>query len=251
MILRNKLLQFMLFFMFCPMLYIHAQPRIRSNFNKDWKFYLGDEKEAKNAIFDDSKWRSLKLPHDWSIEMPFDSASPTGIGGGALRGGIGWYRKTFILPVLQKEEHFFIEFDGVYRNSEVWINGHYLGMRPNGYISFEYDITPYLKFGQEKNVISVKVDNAQQPNSRWYSGSGIYRNVWLVSTGNIIVDHWGTFVTTPKVAKGAATVNIKIQLKNLSGISQDIGVSTIIYNANGKEVARTSPAHISIENKKR
>ena len=191
--------------------------------------------------------RSLNLPHDWSIELPFDSTSPTGNGGGALRGGTGWYRKTFTLPTAQYGKHFFIHFDGVYRNSEVWVNGNYLGLRPNGYISFEYDITPYLKFGAAKNVIAVKVDNSKQPNSRWYSGSGIYRNVWLVSTNDIIVDNWGTFVTTPKVTTQSATVNIKTTFKNFSGSYQNIIATTVVYNAAGTEVAKKILPNFSLD----
>src|SRR5690349_1917353 len=125
-----------------------AQPnfvRTRS-FNDGWKFFLGDA-PADEPSFEDNSWRKLNLPHDWSIEMPFDSASPTGTGGGALRGGTGWYRKTFTIPAIDKGKAIAITFDGVYRNSEMWINGHYLGKRPNGYISFQYDITHYLKYG--------------------------------------------------------------------------------------------------------
>ncbi len=105
-----------------------------------------------------------------------------------------------------KGKKVFIDFDGIYRNAEVWINGHSLGMRPNGYISYRYDLTPYLVFDHKNNVIAVKVDNSKQPNSRWYSGSGIYRNVWMVTTNNLHVDHWGTFVTTPRVNKDSASV---------------------------------------------
>ncbi|MES1226912.1 MAG: sugar-binding domain-containing protein, partial [Bacteroidota bacterium] len=150
-----------------------------ASFNKDWKFYLGDANDAASETFNDASWRKLQLPHDWSIELPFDSTSPTGTGGGALRGGMGWYRKTFTIPVSAKGKNIFIDFDGVYCNSEVFINGHSLGIRPNGFISFRYNLTPYLKFSAQ-NTIAVKVDNSHQPNSRWYSGSGIYRNVWLV-----------------------------------------------------------------------
>ncbi len=227
---------------------ISAQEQTRSkvNFDKGWTFYLGDDKSASYPSFDDGNWRKLNLPHDWSIELPFDSTSPSGVGGGALRGGIGWYRKTFTLPSTEKEKHFFIDFDGVYRNSEVWINGHYLGLRPYGFISFEYDITQYLKFGTDKNVIAVRVDNSKQPNSRWYSGSGIYRNVWLVSTNDIIVNHWGTFVTTPKVSSQSATVNIKTTFNNLTDIYQTISATTVLYNNDGVEVARESVNNISV-----
>ncbi len=154
---------------------------------------------ANGPAFDDSHWRTLSLPHDWSIEGKFDRKNPAGTGGGALPGGLGWYRKTFTVPASSKGKNVFIDFDGVYRNSEVWINGHSLGMRPSGYISFRYDLTPYLKYGDEKNTIVVKVDNSQQPNSRWYSGSGIYRNVWLVTTNPVFIGQWGTIITTPTI----------------------------------------------------
>src|SRR4029079_7249940 len=124
----------------------------------------------------------------------------------ALRGGTGWYRKTFSLPVTATQQHIFIDFDGVYMNAEVFINGHSLGIRPYGYSSFQYDLTPYLKYGNEKNVIAVKVDNSKQPNSRWYSGSGIYRNVWLTTVDKLHLYHWGTYVTTPQISENWARV---------------------------------------------
>ena len=134
--------------------------RIIESFNKDWKFNLGDESAARESNYNDGNWRSLQLPHDWSIEGKFDPKNPATTGGGALPGGIGWYRKTFVLPATFQHNNVFIDFDGVYLNSEVWINGYYLGLRPYGYSSFRYDLTPYLKFGNEKNVIAVKVDNS-------------------------------------------------------------------------------------------
>src|SRR5439155_16262453 len=115
------------------------------------------------------------------------------------------------LPADTKTKKIFIDFDGVYMNSEVWINGHSLGIRPNGYISFRYELTPYLKFGNEKNILAVKVDNSKQPNSRWYSGSGIYRNVWLVTTNKIHIDYWGTFITSPGISNNEAIVNVLIK----------------------------------------
>ncbi|HEY9048317.1 MAG TPA: sugar-binding domain-containing protein, partial [Ohtaekwangia sp.] len=151
--------------------------RVTGALTDEWKFQLSDTIEASSANFDDSKWRVLNLPHDWSIEGEFSEKNPAGVGGGALPGGIGWYRKSFVLPPEDKDKNIFIRFDGVYRNSEVWINGTSLGKRPNSYISFEYDLTPYLDFTGKQNVLAVKVDNSQQPNSRWYSGSGIYRDV--------------------------------------------------------------------------
>jgi beta-galactosidase len=210
------------------------------NFTKDWRFNLGDAKNAQDVAFDDSKWRSLNLPHDWSIEGEFSEKNPATPGGGALPGGIGWYRKTFTVSETEKDKLIFIDFDGVYRNSEVWINGHYLGLRPNGYISFRYDLTPYLRYGGEKNIIAVKVDNSKQPNSRWYSGSGIYRNVWLVFTNKVFIDHWGTCVTTPEVSGKSAKMNVKTKVRNTSGKEQEITLNTLIYNADEKKVAHIS-----------
>jgi beta-galactosidase len=214
-----------------------AQSRLIESFDNNWGFFLSDSADKKNENPVDVLWRKIKLPHDWSIEGKFDEHSPATTGGGALTGGIGWYRKSFTLPLSSKGKNVFIDFDGVYLNSEVWINGHYLGIRPYGFSSFRYDLTPYLKFGDEINSISVKVDNSKQPNSRWYSGSGIYRNVWLVTANKIFTDHWGSFITTPKVNKQSATVNLQLKINNTSGGKKNISVSTTIYNKEGKEVA--------------
>ncbi|TDH26472.1 DUF4982 domain-containing protein [Segetibacter sp. 3557_3] len=211
------------------------------NFNKTWQFYYADtvdkNDQYKDAGFNSGAWRTLNLPHDWSIEGAFDRRNPATPEGGALPGGIGWYRKRFNLPATSKGKLVSIEFDGVYQRSEVWINDHYLGLRPNGYISFSYDLTPYLKFG-EPNVIAVKVDNSKQPNSRWYSGSGIYRNVRLITTSPVAVQQWGTFVSTPVVNKGLATVVVQTSLKSAGAGSVGFIVETIIRNATGKEVTR-------------
>ena len=217
-----------------------SNARTRISFNSGWKFNLGDVTNTVGDNFNDNNWRSLNLPHDWSIELPFDSTSPTGVGGGALRGGTGWYRKTFTLPVADEGKNIFIDFDGVYCNSEVWINGHSLGVRPNGYISFRYDLTPHLKYGAEKNVIAVKVDNSKQPNSRWYSGSGIYRNVWMVKTGKVYIDNWGTFISMPNVSNSEATVSISTTIVNATGSNKPLALTTILYNAAGKVVAQAS-----------
>jgi len=213
---------------------LHAQTRTIFKFTRDWKFMLGDDSNARAVSYNDAGWRSLNLPHDWSIELPFDSTSPTGNGGGALRGGTGWYRKTFTLPVTAIGKKIFIDFDGVYMNSEVFLNGHSLGVRPNGYISFQYDLTPYLNYGSVKNVIAVRVDNSRQPNSRWYSGSGIYRNVWLVTTGKIYIGHWGTHLTTPEVNDQQAEVNLDVHIVNPAAAYTRIIVRTSLYDAAAK-----------------
>jgi beta-galactosidase len=218
----------------------NSRPGKRVSFNQDWRFQLGDVPQGQDATLNDSAWRRLNLPHDWSIEGEFSEKHPTGTGGGALPGGVGWYRKTFALPLTAKGKLIFIEFDGVYRNSEVWLNGHYLGKRPYGYSTFEYELTPHLIYGAKPNVIAVKVDNSQQPNSRWYSGSGIYRNVWLTELDPVHVEHWGTFVTTPEVSEQSATVAIKTKVNNRSNSSAPVDLTTIIQDAGGREVARVT-----------
>ena len=237
------LLVVMLVVLWNSLAFANARPGKTINFNNGWRFNLGDVTNGQTPDLDDSKWRALNLPHDWSIEGEFSEKNPAGFGGGALPGGIGWYRKTFMLPASANGKSVFIDFDGVYRNSEVWINGHYLGKRPYGYISFEYDLTPYLNYGAQENVIAVKVDNSQQPNSRWYSGSGIYRNVWLTTVDKLHVDHWGTYITTPRVSEGSAAISIKTSVRNASENAQSFTLRTIIYDANGKEVARTDSKH--------
>ena len=222
----------------------NSRPGSTNSFNRDWRFHLGDIANGQDPGIDDSQWRRLNLPHDWSIEGEFDEKNPAGIGGGALPGGIGWYRKNFNVPATAQGKLVFIDFDGVYRNSEVWLNGHYLGKRPYGYISFQYELTPYLRFGGERNVIAVRVDNSQQPNSRWYSGSGIYRNVWLTVTDKTYVDHWGTYLTTPEVTEQKATINLKTKLRNATDSDAPITLTTIISDAQGRQVARASADNV-------
>jgi len=203
--------------------------------DRDWKFFLGDEKTASEINFNDAQWRMLDLPHDWSIEGEFKSTEPTGGGGGYLPTGIGWYRKQFTLPSSVRGKQVSIQFDGVYMNSEVWINGHHLGKRPNGYISFVYDLTPYLTPG--KNTLAVRVDNSEQPNSRWYSGSGIYRHVWLNITNPLHIAQWGTYVTTPEVSAANATVSVKTKIENNGAVMANTILTSTIIDENGHEVA--------------
>jgi beta-galactosidase len=213
--------------------------RVRSDFGESWKFSLNaDSIAAHMPGFNDSAWRSLDIPHDWSIEGEFSETNPATAGGGALPGGIGWYRKSFILPEIDSAKIFYIDFDGVYRNSEVWINGQYLGKRPYGYSSFRYNLTPWLHFRKETNVVAVKVDNSKQPNSRWYSGSGIYRNVWLVKTGKVHVDHWGTQVLSPAVSEKIASISIKTLLRNTTSTPVDGILETRIMDQNGASVLK-------------
>ena len=187
------------------------QGRQRQNFDADWLFILGDSAQMSQVDYNDSFWRRLDVPHDWAIEGDFYAGNPSGAGGGALPGGIGWYRKSFFLPA--GRENVFLEFDGVYMNSTVYVNGQEVGFRPYGYSSFEYDITPFVHEGQ--NVVAVRVDNSDQPNSRWYSGCGIYRHVWLTRTNPIHVKHWGVYIHDGKVEVDYENpTNQKVTVKN-------------------------------------
>ena len=223
----------------------NSRPGLRMSFNRDWRFQLGDLANGQDGSLNDAQWRQLDLPHDWSVEGEFSEKHPAGTGGGALPGGIGWYRKTFTLPASVRGKLVFIEFDGVYRNSEVWINGHYLGKRPYGYSSFAYELTPHLVYGPKTNVLAVKVDNSQQPNSRWYSGSGIYRNVWLTTVDPVHIEHWGTYVTTPEVNQQTATVSIKTKVANRSNSAAPVNLTTIIEDENGRDVARVTDKNVT------
>lgn len=184
----------------------------RQDFTAGWTFHLGDDSAASRPDYDDTAWRILNLPHDWAIEGEFSRDNPSGTGGGALPGGIGWYRKTFTVDKADEGKRLYIDFDGVYMNSEVFINGHSLGVRPYGYVSFSYDLTPYIKWGG-KNVVAVRVDNGEQPNSRWYSGCGIYRNVWLTKLNPVHIAQWGTFITAEDVLKNSARLNIRTKIQ--------------------------------------
>jgi len=210
-----------------------------NDFTESWKFFLGDDSLASNEKYDDSSWRTLNLPHDWSIEADFSANNPATPGGGALPGGIGWYRKVFVADRSFENKDLYIDFDGVYRNSRVWINGQLLGERPYGYSSFRYDLTPYIKKG-EKNVIAVRVDNSKQPNSRWYSGSGIFRNVWLVAVDPVHVDQWGTYITTTDVSTQSAKIKIATRIKNTTKEKSNVELLTTLLDANGKKITQTS-----------
>lgn len=218
----------------------------KSLFTESWKFSLDAPDDAYIVELDDSDWRELDLPHDWSIEGEFSKDHPAGYGGGALPGGIGWYRKTFMLSEEDKDKIIYIDFDGVYHESEVYINGHFLGKRPNGYISFRYELTDHLRYDGEPNVIAVKADNSKQPNSRWYSGSGIYRNVWMVKTHPLHVDHWGTFVTTPEVSRESATINVNTTIRNAKNLEGTFQLLTSIVNMEGVEVGNIQEEDITL-----
>lgn len=202
--------KYLLLIPLCMLIACSQQEKAREtlDFMDEWRFTLADAGDDYSAgEVDTNGWRELNLPHDWSIESDFGEEFPAAPGGGALPGGIGWYRKTFTPDKAWDGKKVYIDFDGVYWNSTVWVNGNLLGHRPNGYVSFRYDLSPFLEYGKE-NVIAVKVDNTRQPNSRWYSGSGIYRPVRLTVNNPVHIDLWGVYVTTPEVNEARAEANV-------------------------------------------
>lgn len=208
--------------------------RERQSFDKGWLFTLADSAGMSKSDYSDRHWRSLNLPHDWAIEGDFSPSNPSGASGGALPGGIGWYRKHFSVNPKEKYDRFTITFDGVYMNSTVYINGHKLGTRPYGYSTFEYDLTPYIN-KKGDNVIAVKVDNSDQPNSRWYSGCGIYRHVWLTKTmKTAYIPQWGQYVATSP----QGDVRVKVDFA-ASGKKMKLSVRNTIYDAAGKILAKS------------
>ncbi len=221
--------------------------RTTISFDPGWEFLKDDAKGAEEPGFDDSSWRPLSVPHDWSIEGPFDEKNPTGSSGGFLPAGVGWYRKHFVLPSGDTQKRLFIDFDGVMANSDVWINGFHLGKRPYGYVSFRYELTGHLTFGDNApNVLAVRVDNSVQPASRWYSGAGIYRHVRLVVSDPVHLDHWGTFVTTPNVSAASATVHVQSRVVNQSNSAQEITVHLTLLDPSGHAV-KSVQANQSVE----
>lgn len=209
-------------------------------FDFDWKFVNGEQPGAEHPQFDDSAWQLLDVPHDFSIEQPFDSINKSGGGGGFAYGGIGWYRKQFSLDKGDEGKKVFILFDGVYRNSEVWINGHYLGIRPYGYSSFYYDLTPHLNSAGETNVLAVKVNTTNQPNSRWYTGAGIYRHVWLIKKEQLRIDQWGVFAHTKKSDHNLAEIDVAVEIINDFAREKKCDVITTLYNEQGEKITTTS-----------
>ena len=247
--LKLFILNLLLVSLFCLNVWSATPPsRQRLLIDYDWKFIQSDVKEAEKPNFDDSKWRMLNLPHDWSIEGEFKEDATSQGSGGYLPMGIGWYRKQFTMPEMRKDQQFSIEFDGVYMNSDVWINGLHLGKHVYGYTGFSYDLTPYLKKG--KNTIAVKVDNSLQLSSRWYTGSGIYRHVWLSITNPVHVVQWGTYITTPQVDSISASVSVRTKIENKLTIPKKMVLRSVIKNGSGIEIAMVeTPVSISASGK--
>lgn len=210
--------------------------RQRILMDENWKFRQSDTTGAEKKDFDDSKWRTLSLPHDWSIEGEYYKDAPTGGSGGYLPTGVGWYRRHFHASNAELSKTVWIEFDGVYMNSDVWLNGHHLGKHPYGYTSFSYQLTSLLQPGE--NVIAVRVDNSAQPNTRWYSGSGIYRHVWFVELDPLHIGEWGIAATTPDVSTDSATVEVRTTIENEYKVLRKGILQTVLHNNEGAEVAR-------------
>jgi len=231
--IKKLFVSFILLFLSINITYSQSTIREKLLFDLGWKFHLGDLNSAKDPLFDDASWRSINLPHDWSIEGDFNSqyASCTGY----LPGGFGWYRKTFDIPQAYKGKTITIQFDGVYCNSEVWVNGKYVGKHFYGYTSFYYNLSPYIEVGK-KNVIAVRVDHMKNADTRWYSGSGIYRHVWLTATDNVHVAQWGTHVLTPEVTPSVAKITLKTIVANDNKVRKTIKLQSSLLNVGGKEV---------------
>ena len=231
----------MIFFLFVTVITMNAWSaapavRLRLLMDENWKFTQSDTTGEEKQDFDDTKWRTLTLPHDWSIEGEYDKDAPTGGSGGYLPTGVGWYRRHFQVSKAELNKAVWIEFDGVYMNSDVWLNGHHLGNHPYGYTSFFYELTSFLQPGE--NVIAVRVDNSAQPNTRWYSGSGIYRHVWFVELDPLHIGEWGIAVTTPEVSTDSAVVEVKTIIENEHKVLKKGILQTVLLNEEGKEVAR-------------
>jgi beta-galactosidase len=222
-----------------------ASAGVTGNFDPGWRFLQGDTETTNGAAqtqFDDSGWRELNLPNDWSMAGPFSETNPAGGAGAFLPTGVAWYRKHFTLPASDADKCLFIEFDGVMANSDVWINGYHLGHRPYGYVSFNYELTGHLNFGGDNdNVIAVRCDTSEQPASRWHAGSGIYRHVRLVTTSPVHFAQDGIFVSTSSMlAPGEATIDIETEFTNESSANVDFTLQTQVLNPDGKPADPTS-----------
>lgn len=214
--------------------------RIEQTLDDNWKFFLGDDAAASGGSFDDSKWQPVTLPHDWSIAGPNNPTNGMGGQGGFFPAGIGWYRYLLDAPADWKGKTVFLEFEGVYQHAEIFLNGISITTHPYGYTSFIADLTKVLKPG-EKNILSVKVDNSEQKNSRWYSGSGIYRHVRLFVTDPVHVVPFGVFATVPKADVGEATISVQTQVVNEGSSQEKVSLQSSLLGPDGSEIAVFPP----------
>jgi beta-galactosidase len=241
----NKCLTLALAFLLSSVACFNAQevPKRSCLFDDNWKYFLGDPPSAGANDCDDKNWRTLDLPHDWSIAGKLSPNNPTGGGGGFFPAGVGWYRKTFTVPLTWKGKRVSMYFEGVYMNAEVFLNGKSLGIHPYGYTSFNYDLSPYLEY-DTGNVLAVRVNNSQQTNCRWYSGSGIYRHVWLVVTNPVHIATWGVGITTREVSTERATVQVTTVLSNDTDSLQSVTVESQLKS---ERVAKVGENQIRVE----
>jgi beta-galactosidase len=218
----------------------HAQAPARRTtlFDTDWRFIQQDVPGAEQATFSDATWKTVAVPHDWSIAGAYDREAAASRGGGYLPSGVGWYRKQFTVPAESKHRTI-VEFDGVMANSTVWVNGHQLGQRPYGYSSFAYDLTDYLRPDGQPNVLAVRADNSVQPASRYYTGAGIYRHVRLVSTGDTHFTYGGVFVSAPQATAAQAKVQVQAEVLNQSTAAGTFTVETTLLDPAGKPAGTT------------
>ena len=230
---KNILLTLCLVSLFIPHLSAQVSFGQPENINSSWTFTLADPQGAQAAAFDDAKWQKIDLPHDWSVrgQLSPTLASATGY----LPGGIGWYRKTINVPSGKQGEKVYLYFEGVYNRSEVYLNGQLLGKRPNGYISFMYDATPYIKYGQE-NILAVRVDHSLSADSRWYTGSGIYRDVWMIYADPVHIAQWGQYAY-PEVKGKKGILHVEVEVENGSASQAALTIINELYDDTGKKVA--------------
>ena len=246
----NKIIS--VFFLTLSLSISYAQ-RIETNFNNNWNFILEDDTAFSNENYDDSQWTVLNVPHDWSFEKGVRKGGDQGQGGGYHDGGIGWYRKDFNINKESLSNINYINFDGVYMNSEVWVNGNYLGKRPYGYISFRYDISKLLKAG--KNTIAVRVDNSLEPSARWYHPCGIYAAVKLIEVNPTYFAPNSIFISTPSIQKNTATVNIDSEINGkIKGLKYDVKLFSsegVLLNTYCKKLKASKPSiQLTVENPK-
>lgn len=243
-ICMKRVILYFLFSSFYFCLFAGGQSRIKENFDFDWKFTLSDSVSYLKEDYNDNDWKEVQLPHDWSIKLNFDSKVSGSVAN--LPGGIGWYRKSFIVPKSYEGKSISILFDGIFHQSDVYINGKHLGFRPYGFCSIEYDLTPFLEIG-EKNTISVRVDRSGKNDiARWYTGSGIYRHAWLLIKDKVHVINYGTYVTTPSIDTKSADVDIVTSITNTLKYGVKARAWHSVFNADGKFVSSSSKYNLTL-----
>jgi beta-galactosidase len=241
---KNMRIRMTLFGLLLTMV-VQAQ-RSKTNFDFDWKFSLNQDAPANaEKKFDDRQWQDVQLPHDWCISQEFDSKLSGSIA--HLHGGIGWYRKTFVVNKKEEGKKISVLFDGIYNRSDVYINGHHLGFRPYGFCYLEYDLTPYIIYGGE-NVIAVRANNldGKDQHARWYTGGGIYRHAWILTSNPLHVQTYGTYITTPQVSVERSTVSIRTTVENESLADKRVSVVQIIKDEKGKALAKIKKQTLNV-----